>query len=29
VFIDIIEVNKPELDAQLVSENIALQLENA
>jgi small subunit ribosomal protein S3 len=27
VFIDIIEVNKPELDAQLVSENIALQLE--
>jgi ribosomal protein S3 len=26
VFIDIIEVNKPELDAQLVSENIALQL---
>jgi small subunit ribosomal protein S3 len=27
VFIDIIEVNKPELDAQLVAENIALQLE--
>src|SRR5690348_7695595 len=27
IFIDIIEVNKPELDAQLVSENIALQLE--
>ena len=27
VFIDILEVNKPELDAQLVSENIALQLE--
>ena len=27
VFIDIIEVNKPELDAQLVSEAIALQLE--
>ena len=27
VFIDIIEVNKPELDAQLVSESIALQLE--
>ena len=27
VFIDIIEVNKPELDAQLVTENIALQLE--
>src|ERR1700721_2345755 len=27
VFIDIQEVNKPELDAQLVSENIALQLE--
>jgi small subunit ribosomal protein S3 len=27
VFIDIVEVNKPELDAQLVSENIALQLE--
>src|SRR5665811_2137610 len=26
VFIDIIEVNKPELDAQLVSENIAPQL---
>src|SRR6202012_2421580 len=28
VFIDILEVNKPELDAQLVAENIALQLEN-
>ena len=27
VFIDILEVNKPELDAQLVAENIALQLE--
>ena len=27
VFIDILEVNKPELDAQLVSESIALQLE--
>ena len=27
VFIDIQEVHKPELDAQLVSENIALQLE--
>jgi len=27
VFIDILEVNKPELDAQLVSEAIALQLE--
>src|SRR3979411_2019260 len=27
VFIDIQEVNKPELDAQLVSESIALQLE--
>src|SRR5205814_8452850 len=27
VFIDILEVHKPELDAQLVSENIALQLE--
>ena len=27
VFIDILEVNKPELDAQLVSEGIALQLE--
>jgi len=27
VFIDIIEVNKPELDAQLVAENIALQME--
>ena len=27
VFIDSLEVNKPELDAQLVSENIALQLE--
>src|ERR1700745_4209276 len=27
VFIDIIEVHKPELDAQLVSESIALQLE--
>ncbi len=26
VFIDILEVNKPELDAQLVAENIALQL---
>ncbi len=29
VFIDILEVNKPELDAQLVAENIALQLEEA
>ena len=28
VFIDILEVNKPELDAQLVSENIALQLKS-
>ena len=27
VFVDILEVNKPELDAQLVAENIALQLE--
>ena len=27
VFIDILEVHKPELDAQLVSESIALQLE--
>ena len=27
VFIDILEVNKPELDAQLVAENIALQRE--
>ena len=27
VFIDIVEVHKPELDAQLVSESIALQLE--
>src|SRR5271170_4599930 len=27
VFIDILEVNKPELDAQLVAESIALQLE--
>jgi small subunit ribosomal protein S3 len=27
VFIDILEVNKPELDAQLVAEGIALQLE--
>src|ERR1700721_2113333 len=27
VFIDILEVNKPELDAQLVAVNIALQLE--
>ena len=27
VFIDILEVNKPERDAQLVAENIALQLE--
>src|ERR1700761_853142 len=27
VFIDILEVNKPELDAQLVAKNIALQLE--
>ena len=27
VFIDILEVKKPELDAQLVAENIALQLE--
>ena len=27
MFIDILEVNKPELDAQLVAENIALQLE--
>ena len=27
VFLDILEVNKPELDAQLVAENIALQLE--
>ena len=27
VFVDILEVHKPELDAQLVAENIALQLE--
>src|SRR6185437_3166797 len=26
VFVDILEVNKPELDAQLVAESIALQL---
>jgi len=29
IFVDIQEVHKPELDAQLVSESIALQLESA